>query len=43
MGFQDNTAHLTWNNGIGTNLKHIKKGFDEGLCGHFKNVQCVKK
>ncbi|KAI7778926.1 hypothetical protein LA080_001532 [Diaporthe eres] len=39
---KDNVAHLTWNNGIGTNLKHIKKGFDQGLCGHFKNVQCVK-
>lgn len=40
---QENTAHLTWNNGIGTNIKHIKAGLDGGTCGYFKDVQCYKK
>ncbi|KAG6357400.1 hypothetical protein INS49_013277 [Diaporthe citri] len=40
---KDNVAHLTWKNGIGTSIKHIKTGLDGGTCGIFKNVQCIKK
>lgn len=36
-------AHLSWKNGIGTSMKWIKQGFDGGLCGVFKDVQCIKR
>ncbi|KAJ0120927.1 hypothetical protein J7T55_015665 [Diaporthe amygdali] len=37
----DNTAYLTWVNGLATNIETIKEGFDRGTCGYFKDVPCI--